>query len=399
MPNLILKIYSVALFFAFFPVVIPETLFVSVLALGILASTLHVFWMNRIRRDYLLMGLSLAVLLLTFPSLAMSIEPNILIPFAYLLLPFVFWLSFYFSIGKIDYRSYERTFKAAVLVGLGSMFIQLLVSPDVFGLMSNSVYANELTGTTSFRLTGLLGSPQNASLLLSAALFFKYSEHKSVNILVKSGIIVCGAATLSLFFGIAVIFFILSQLPKTLITLAFGVTAIIFPYLTTVDFSNTPLEFVSFAELAAPNERFVGWQARDPSFFQELFGHGPGTATQGIIDRGYVNFNVYGSESYLLVLLHEFGYSFFICFAFLFFAVFLIKSWNKKNRNSFSGHYSIISLALFSLLVTPNFSSLRIRTIFIPIFLYFIIEHCSLESSSIEKKADRSSDEKHRYFG
>ncbi len=389
MPNLILKIYSAALFFAFFPVVIPETVFVGVLTLGILASTLHVFWTNRIRHDYLLMGLSLLVLLLTFPSLAMSSEPNILIPFAYTLLPFVFWLSLYFSIGKIDYSSYERTFKTGVLLSMGFLFIQLLVSPDVFGLMNDSVYANELAGTTSFRLTGLMGSPQNVSLLLSVALFLKYSEQKMVNRLIKSGIIICGAATLSLFFGIALICFAVSQLPKTLIALAIGVTAILFSYLITVDFSNTPLEFLSLAELAAPNERYVGWEARDPSFLQGLFGHGPGTATQGIIDRGYVNINVYGSESYLLVMLHEYGYSFVTCFAFLCFAVLLIKSSNKKARNSFSGHHSIIGLALFSLLVTPNFASLRIKTIFIPIFLYFLIEHGSLVSRSIEKKLDR----------
>jgi hypothetical protein len=255
--------------------------------------------------------------------------------------------------------------------------------------MNDSVYANELAGTTSFRLTGLMGSPQNVSLLLSVALFLKYSEQKMVNRLIKSGIIICGAATLSLFFGIALICFAVSQLPKTLIALAIGVTAILFSYLITVDFSNTPLEFLSLAELAAPNERYVGWEARDPSFLQGLFGHGPGTATQGIIDRGYVNINVYGSESYLLVMLHEYGYSFVTCFAFLCFAVLLIKSSNKKARNSFSGHHSIIGLALFSLLVTPNFASLRIKTIFIPIFLYFLIEHGSLVSRSIEKKLDR----------
>ncbi len=374
-PDLILRFHLIGLFLAFFPFLIPETFFVSILVLGILTSTLYIIFRGNIKRSFLLIGFASLTLFLLLPSLIISEEEYVFLPYAFFLLPFIYWIFLYLAIGTIGLNDYEKVFKAGIICGLGTIFIQLFVSPDVFGLLSNNAYAG-LVGTTTYRPTGLLGSPQNISLLLSLALFLRYSETKSINIAIKVGVILCGAATLSTFFGVSLVLFLLASMPRGIALICIIAAIISFGVIAQLDFANTQFEFLSFSELTVTSlvDRFVGWGDREATIFQFLFGYGPGTATQGMIDRLYVSENIYGSESYILVAIHEFGLVFVLISSIIFFCALLFRLISTRFTEPFYGFYGTLVISLLSLSVTPNFSSLRIKIILIPILLYFFLK-------------------------
>jgi hypothetical protein len=112
----------------------------------------------------------------------------------------------------------------------------------------------------------------------------------------------------------------------------------------------------------------------DSNFIDFIIGYGPGTATQGMIDRFYVQLNLYGAESFPLIVLHEFGFIFVIfllCILtkIVYNSYFIWKSNAYKNINIFA--VSIILVA--SIFLTPNFSSFRVKMIFIPMFLISLV--------------------------
>lgn len=383
--DFILRLHLAGVFLAFFPFLIPEYFFVGILALGILTSTLYIIFKGNIKRSFLLIGLALLTLFLLLPSLFISEEEYVFLPYAFFLLPFIYWIFLYLAIGTVGLNDYEKVFKAAIICELGTIFVQLFVSPDVFGLLSNNAYAG-LVGTTTFRPTGLLGSPQNISLLLSLALFFRYSEKKHINTAVKVGIIFCGAATLSTFFGVSLVLFLLASMPRGIAVISIVAAFVSIGFILQLNFANTPFEFLSFSEITSLDTRFVGWGDRETSIFQFLFGYGPGTATQGMIDRLYVSENIYGSESYILVAIHEFGLVFVLISSIIFFCALLFRLSAKRFTEPFYGFYGLVVISLLSLLVTPNFSSLRIKIILIPILLYFFLKKDSVEIPTVAKK-------------
>ena len=385
--DFILRLHMAGGFLAFFPFLIPEYFFAGILVLGILTSTVYIISKGNIKRSFLLISFALLTLFLLLPSLFISEEEYVFLPYTLFLLPFIYWIFLYLAIGTIGLNDYEKVFKAAIIWGLGTIFVQLFVSPDVFGLLSNNAYAG-LVGTTTFRPTGLLGSPQNISLLLSSALFLRFSEKKHLNIAVKAGIIFCGAATLSTFFGISMVLFLLASMPRGIAVTSIAAAIMSFGVILQLDFANTPFEFLSFSEVSITSlgARFVGFVEREASISQFLFGYGPGTATQGMIDRLYVSENIYGSESYILVAIHEFGLVFVLISSIIFFCALLFRLSAKRFTEPFYGFYGLVVISLLSLLVTPNFSSLRIKIIFIPILLYFFLKKDSVEIPTVAKK-------------
>lgn len=383
--DFILRLHLAGVFFAFFPFLIPEYFFVGILALGILTSTLYIIFKGNIKRSFFPISFALLTLFLLLPSLFISEEEYVFLPYAFFLLPFIYWIFLYLAIGTVGLNGYEKVFKAAIICGLSTIFVQLFVSPDVFGLLSNNAYVG-LVGTTTFRPTGLLGSPQNIALLLSLALFFRYSEKKHINTAVKVGIIFCGAATLSTFFGVSLVLFLLALMPRGIAVISIVGAFVSIGFILQLDFANTPFEFLSFSEITSLDTRFVGWGDREASIFQFLFGYGPGTATQGMIDRLYVSDNIYGSESYILVAIHEFGLVYVLISSIIFFCALLFRLSAKRFTEPFYGFYGLVVISLLSLLVTPNFSSLRIKIILIPILLYFFLKKDSVEISTVAKK-------------
>jgi hypothetical protein len=383
--DFILRLHLAGVFLAFFPFLIPEYFFVGILLLGILTSTLYIICKGNIRSGFFLSMFFILTLFLLIPSLFISEEEYVFLPYAHFLLPFIYWIFLYFSIGTIELNDYQKVFKVAIIFGLASIFFQLFVSVDYFGLLSNNLYTG-LVGTTTFRPTGLMGSPQNISLLLSLALFFRYSEKKYINIAVKLGIIFCGVKTLSTFFGVSLVLFLLVSMPRGIAVASIVAMVGSIGFILQLDFSNTPLEFLSFSEIASLNDRFSGWGEQETSIFQFFFGHGPGTATQGMIDRGYVSENIYRSaESYFLVGLYEFGMSFALMAVIIFVCTFVYLLKTRRFTKHFHWFYCLLVISFLSLLVTPNFSSLRIKVILIPILLYFFLTYKSKELKLSQK--------------
>ncbi|MDA9100786.1 hypothetical protein N9J94_05950 [Planktomarina sp.] len=386
LPDFILRLHLVGVFSAFFPFLIPEYIFVGILVLAILTSTSYIMFKGNIKRSFLLISFVLLTLFLLLPSLYISEEEYVFLPYAFFLLPFIYWILLYFALGTVGLNNYEKVFKAAIICGLGTIFVQLFVSPDVFGLLVNNAFA-ELVGTTTFRPVGLLGSPQNISLLLSLALFLRYSEKKHINAAVKVGIIFCGAATLSTFFGVSLVLFLLALMPRGIAVISIVAAFVSIGFILQLNFENTPFEFLSFSEISITSleARFPGWGERGASIGQFFFGYGPGTATQGMIDRLYVSENIYDAESYILVAAHEFGWVFVLTSSIIFFCALLFRLSSKRFTEPFYGFYGLVVISLLSLLVTPNFSSLRIKIIFIPILLYFFLKKDSAEVPTISK--------------
>jgi hypothetical protein len=56
-------------------------------------------------------------------------------------------------------------------------------------------------------------------------------------------------------------------------------------------------------------------------------------------------------------------------------------------RQPFEGFYGLLLISLHSILVTPNFSSLRIKIIFFPVFLLLVHSGHSLTNSLKDRKS------------
>jgi hypothetical protein len=264
------------------------------------------------------------------------------------------------------------------LLAIVGVIVQIFISPDLFGIPGHPTYSGELMGTTNFRPTGFTGSPQNLALFMSVGLFYKYSNYKIFNILIKLIIFLIGASTLSTFFAGAVFFYLFFSIPL-IFTI---IVPFVINYLWNQDFSNTSLEFLSISELGSLDQRFIIDGILKSNFIDLLIGFGPGTATQGMIDRFYVQRNIYGAESFPLIVLHEYGLIFLISLIFLLFKIsynsyYVWKSKIYKNINILA--VTIILSA--SMLLTPNFASFRIKMIFIPIFLISLVPLVTLRKN------------------
>jgi hypothetical protein len=307
----------------------------------------------------------LVFLMVLLPSAFNSEEENVIIPLFFFISPFLpFILIPQFFINHFD--KYLLSMKIGIILAVLGVAVQIFISPDLFGVPGHPTYSGELMGTSSFRPTGFTGSPQNLALFMSVGLFLRYTNCKIINLVIKISIFITGASTLATFFAGAAFVYLLFKF-----TLVFVLAApFLFVYLWSSDFANTPLEFLSISEIGNIDERYKIDNFFDSSLFEFLFGFGPGTATQGMIDRFFVQRNLYEAESMPLVVLHEFGLLFF-----LFVLFFILKAIYNSYLIWRIGEYKevnflAISLILVaSLLLTPNFASFRVKLMFIPFLI------------------------------
>ena len=271
---------------------------------------------------------------------------------------------FFVFLVCIDYK-FELDSKSlffllsAIYFGVFSLIYQNYIDPDLFGLIRHVTYNSDLFGTSTFRPIGLFGSPQNASLFISIGLFLPF-KHRT-EILIRFFLVLLVAYLLkSTFLGVAIILFFFKNFFK--LTLFALITAFIFlgAYILE-DQSNTIFEFLNFSEALYFYNRFYISNFTNFSYLDFLLGMGPGTATQGMIDRGYVSVNYFEAESYIFILLHEFGLIYLVLVLF-FLVVYFIKFFRSRIEVS-KNYFHIILILFFSMLVTPSFSSLRVKII------------------------------------
>ncbi len=293
------------------------------------------------------------------------------IPIAFHILPFIFiFLVFLDSPLELDSKTL-KILLFSIYLGLISLLYQNFIDPNLFGLIRHTTYNSELFGTSTFRPIGLFGSPQNAALFISIGLFLPFGS-KFELIIRFTFILVVAILLKSTFLGVSIIIFFLRYFFK--LTLTLGGFGIIFlgAYLFE-DLSNTSFEFLNLSEGLYFYNRFYLSNFSDFTFLDYLVGKGGGTATQGMIDRGFVSINYFEAESYFFIMLHEYGFFYFV-FIWIFFLRFLYKFYFSSIYNS-RNYFYIILIFLISMLVTPSFSSLRVKVIafFLVFCMYNIV--------------------------
>jgi hypothetical protein len=362
------SVLNLAVFFlvvvSFVPFLLPEIISVM-LAVIIIGVALLFGLCEKQSRSKVLKGSAIFCLLLflSFPSYLLSAEPAILLPAVFFILPFMLWLSLarYFDALM---PTYFLALKVGTVLVVAGILIQIFVDPNLFGIKGHPVYGGDKYGTTSFRPTGFSGSPQNVALLLGVGLFLQYSQSLIINFFIRLAIIFAGAQTLATFFFGALCLYIVSKTSFA----GFLVVIIAFVLIWSADFANTGLEFMSVSELGKSNERYLVETFWERPVVNLLFGYGPGTATQGMIDRGYVSANLYEAESVVLVLLHEYGLIFIMSLISV--VVWKAVAFSKKNQHEvFSNFIWMFTVLGASLLLTPNFSSFRIKVLLLPLCL------------------------------
>jgi hypothetical protein len=358
----LIYIFFLICIFSHLSYLIPESItLIASTAIALIASIILV-----IEKISLKLIISiLFILILLIPSLINSEEENIIIPLLFFILPFI---PFAFAPKSFlsHFDIYLLSIKIGVILSMVGVAIQIFISPDLFGLPGHPIYSGELIGTANFRPTGFTGSPQNLALFMSVGLFLRYSKYKLINLLLKILIFITGASTLATFFAGAVFIYLLFSIPWIFIIAA----PFVIKYLWREDFTNTPLEFLSISELGQIDERFNIQKLIDSNLANFLFGCGPGTATQGMIDRFYVQRNIYGAESFPLIILHEFGFISVILLLLMLIKI-LHNSYSVWMSKMFKdiNIFAITVVLVTSILLTPNFASFRVKIIFMPFFL------------------------------
>lgn len=362
--RLIYTLFTIGFSVLFFPYLLGE---VSAIAGSIfcLASLLWLlFYNSSISRTALIFSLSLATLA-TFAAFKAD-----LVAIAFFAMPMVI-VALSATVNQrsiINVNDLLNIYGYLSLVsGLIALF-QYFIDPSLGGFALNRVYNESTWGTSTFRVTGVFGSAQNNALLFAAGLFASINN-KYIRAL---HLVICataGALTLSTFFGGALLVRLVMPL-RFRVKVFLAAAALL--GLSSFEFRNTPLEFLSFVELMELDERYIAPE-QTISFFDVFFGKGLGLATQGMIDRGIATFDTFETESSLAVFLFENGLIFtslLLCVALYRLYISYIYFGAKSNI------FNLYIVILLNFVTVPTFSTLRLKIIF---FLFFTLPFPLLE--------------------
>ncbi len=303
----------------------------------------------------------LAYLLTTFLfsvfSKNSSVAPKI---YFYIFSPVLFWV-FIFNIFNIEWlkNKYFKFLKFLFITIAISIIIQKFFSPSLFGYIDHYFYNETLYETTSFRAIGLAGSPQNAALFLSAALFLKFRKY---NLVFKFIIILAGALTLSTFYGFALSYFFLINFHNKYLKF-FLCTFFIFLVFYGAGLENTFLEFFSFNEILHLNDRY------NFSYLSNIPFAGFGLGSN--IENNFFtnNFEHISSESFFLSLVYEQGI--LGVFKVVFLSIFLITFRMQKTEIA-----NIYRIVILNMLLTPCFLGFHSKILFLPLGFFILNQFC-----------------------
>lgn len=281
--------------------------------------------------------------------------------FIYSILPTVLLALFYlFKASTLNYFNFIKTFKLLSLFTSIICIFQFIFEPSLFGIVNTKSANLDTHGTSSFRVSGFFGSPQNCALLFGSSLFLNL-RNKLLNIISNITIISSGILTLSTFFGLSLVIFIITRNKYLLTASLFFLPAVI-----SFDFRNTILESFSFVEATGLIDRY-SHQEYSLSTTQLFLGNGLGHASQGLLDRGYIRENTLESESSFEVFFFERGLLFSLVFLFIFFR----KIVNVFMNHEF-GYFLFLFIILLNFFLVPAFSSFKAALIYLPfIFIRF----------------------------
>lgn len=315
----------------------------------------------------ILLLLSLIQIIL-FPLL--TIQNGTFIPFLGIfqyIFPILFWYSFFYlnEQKREVYFSFfiDLIYKFGLLVALLA-YVQYFLSPSIFGLIENDVYApadGQINLNVTKRAISLISSPQSLGLFLGFCVALHLSFKSRTRFAIFKLLIIFGAGVLTgskaflIFIGI---FFLLNLFRYSLRISLFAITAIVLSpfFLQYVD-TDTLERFgfiISRILFLSEYNTFQIWMSYlffPSNDFQVLLGHGigvMGTASQSIYDYKILNGS---TESFLIQIFFESG-AIILCIFIIFFFWCLFKCYIAHNLKPYAG---ILVPSLFVMIGTPAF--------------------------------------------
>ena len=265
-----------------------------------------------------------------------------------------------FSFEKRVSTAYIAVFRNMVFVsGLIGLY-QVCFEPTLFGISNFKGSTEQTWATTTFRLTGLLGSPQHNALIFSVGLWLALTIQNKVWKAIYFSVVTCaGLLTLSTFFGLSLVMWVIFCFP---IALVFCIPLAIYFNPTGFDYRNTSLESFSFFEISKVWKRLT-YQTFTLSGETALFGHGSGRASQGVIDRELIAQSKLESESSIIIFFYERGLLGMLSLVYL-------VGWFFQRLTSDKWFIMILVTFALSAAVVPVLSSPRGLLYILPFLLY-----------------------------
>tara|TARA_B100000965_G_C19546818_1_gene738218 strand:- start:244 stop:1443 length:1200 start_codon:yes stop_codon:yes gene_type:complete len=307
---------------------------------------------------------------LIFLSPLLTVQSGSFIPFLgsfQYLFPIFFWYSFLILNPEKSTEYFRYFIKIFCSIGLLIAifaYVQYFISPNIFGLISNDVYAplsGEMNPNVTKRAISFISSPQSLGLFLAsvASAHFYFMRGSALNYLKIIIIFGAGILTGSKAFVIFLIVFFMINFSRYFFRLLLSLIALSiagYLFLPYVDFDTierfsfiaTRLIFISEYNTY---QIWLSFLTYPTDIFQLFFGHGlgvMGTASQTIYDYKILNGS---TESFLIQLYFEAGI--FLMLGFLVFFSWCVFKCYKSNELKPLG--SILIASFFVIISTPAF--------------------------------------------
>ena len=265
-----------------------------------------------------------------------------------------------FTFEKRVSTAYISVFRIMVFVSALIGLYQVFFEPTLFGISNFKGSTEQTWGTTTFRLSGLLGSPQHNAFIFSVGLWLVLTiDNKIWKAFYFSVIVFSGLLTLSTFFGLSLVMWVILCFP---IVLFFCIPLAIYFDPIGFDYRNTSLESFSFFEISNVWERLT-YQTFTLSPETALFGHGLGQASQGVIDRQLITQSKLESESSIIIFFYERGLLGMVSLIYL-------VSWFLQRLTMDKWFVMVLVTFILSAAVVPVLSSPRGLLYLLPFLLY-----------------------------
>lgn len=335
----------------------------SLIPLGV-AAVLFVYSLiinQRVNRSYipaLIFCCYCVASIIFFPYL--TIEENMMTPFFgffQLALPII--LVLFLSDKKYNYNEYVNVIMYTIIVvsltnAIGGI-IQFYFSPNLFGLISNTVYDGVITyENVSKRAISFFASPQSLSILLGFSLPILWNSplSKLNKVCFTAIILFCGVLTGSKAFFIYLFFYFLLSIELR------SAFLILVAVIVLASISNTGIEQVDrileiknkILELSSYHtfQIWMDFLTYPSSLMQVLFGHGLGvisTSSQKIYEYAILNGS---AESFFIQVYFEIGIVGVLLFIIMFFGPLINVIRIKKTKH--------IGIALLSITASMAFT-------------------------------------------
>ena len=282
---------------------------------------------------------------------------------------YIFWY-FIFLFSNNCLKFFNTIINYLIVIGIImaiGAYIQFFISPNIFGLIYNKIYSNnlELSSHITKRAISFIQSPQSLGLFLAIVSILILISQNRFKYILFVFVMVAGLLTFSKVFVVVLVsFIILKQLKNfslfrlIVMFIISGMIIIIFQDYFIDKFSRI-LEIIYLIQNISKYDTFNIWMNflfYPSTIFQILFGHGlgiMGRASQMIGDYSILNGS---TESFILQIYFEIGLVGLILFLLLFFLS--IYNFYSIKEKKIQEYYFLMISIIPCMLGTPAFYSI-----------------------------------------